>query len=1798
MDIAIIGVAGRFPEAANIEEFFSNLAMGKDSIRAVSPKRKRDTTIPLDTEYQTMGYMEDIDKFDHQFFGISMAEAMQMDPHQRLLMEVVYEAIESAGYNVDHFSGTATALFVACPELKYYEHLDDISQSDTTTFTGNMSGMTAGRIARFFNFYGNALVVDTSCSSSLVAIAQACNELILKNADYAVACGVQLWLFPGDRSADPNDIGITSSNGKVEAFSANANGTNNGEAVGSVLLKPMDKAIADKDLIYAVIKGAGVNQDAQRSSFLTAPSSVAQAEAIKIAWRKAGIKPESVTLIEAHGTGTKIGDPIEIKGLELAFASFTQQKQFVALSALKTNIGHTAAAAGISGLIKTVLSLKKKKIFPTLHFNAPNPFIDFKQAPVYINTEFKDWTVRTGDVRRAGVSSFGLTGTNCHILLEEAPEVTKSVQDETSKKYLFTISAKDNDALLANVNTLIPFLEKEKRSLSLEQVSYALNLGKKHYRYRYAVSGNTIEDIVSALKLVSPKENIKYDEVIFLISGRVNVTYQEIIFLAETYPVFNKSFKECMHVLEKKQTDNNVLLFVSQYCLYKLIESKGIKPVNLLGIGAGQLVVAVITGRLKIEDALADLLKLEYSENDLAERLRTYKNKIKGKKIAFVEIGKDGTLSSTLNLIKSTDDTYTTHTIETSSNDTLLEIVRTIYLINYDIDWNAFYDHDIKQKIALPSYQFRKTRCWIKESKEAFVENWLYKLNWEKVETPATSISLKGKRFIVFADGGKIAEGLCKFIASKEGSFIKIYKGDSFRKDNDHEYFLDYKNEQSYVELIESLKTFDITISGLIDLWSCDQLLTNTINTDDFLSEGLYSQFYITKAFDYFISQKDFIFLVASIYGRIITGQEKIFYPHRAASNGYFSSLSLEYQELKVKCVDLDQEAQISEKIQRISEELVGRYDKLVVGYRNNERYLPCIESFIEDKKNTVNLKFQEGGVYLITGGASGIGMEIAIDIVKKYKLKLVIIGRRELVADKNNSWKKLAENTNHPYHSVLKTFSDIEENGSQISYFSVNISNKEELRKVINEVSGSIGTIKGVIHAAGVPGKMRVKNYTIDGFKEAFEPKIHGSINLADLIDTSLLDFFVMFSSHSSILGIARTTNYSAANMFQDNFAYALRKRGVNAISINWPSWKDTGMWNRISDKSENIDGVTQLSNTEGLSAFYQLLRINHFNVIVSKFDPNLLRDNPYFSVKGQVAGSNVNRLFNVSESLGFSNQTNDKNSYKYNPEFTETENKIAEIWQDILKTGGIKPDEDFFELGGHSLNGAQVINRIEKLFSVEMEFEEFFDYSTIRQLAKHVDTMNQRGFGLKKSTIELLPVQDYYEVSHSQERMWFANRMNKNTLAYNMVAAFEITGDLNIVAMEKAFHLIVNRHESLRTTFIELEGELKQKIDLPESICLEIIDCVASPGLESFKQYYSKESTRIFDLEKGPLVFASILKSGPQQNFFLLNIHHINTDGWSMNVLLNELKIAYGSFCENKEPLLSLLQFQYKDFAAWQNFQINNGLISESKKYWEEQFSAPFPSQTIELDNDGDEYLFETKNTSILLDEDITKALKNVLKNEKATLFMGIVSLLNLLLFRYTGRTDIIIGFPVAGRDRDDQENQTGLYVNTLALRNRFDQEDTFLTLLSKVKKVALEGFQHQAYPFDSLLSHLRSAYKSANIQLFNVMLVYQNSHALVGDTTLFGDLEMKWISDSVLEGKFDLTFIVSEEDERLKIEVQYNSSLFKDETILTLINHISSLFALVPDNQTKKIYEFELREKSTENHLSNNITTKFEF
>lgn len=667
-DIAVIGMSCRFPGANNIDEFWQNLCDGIESIAIFSDEEILasgvDPKMLQNPKYvKARPILPDIESFDADFFGYTPKEAELLDPQQRLLLECSWEAIEDAGYDPFSYKGSigiyAGAVMNTYLLNNIYPNRDRLDINDdlqivTLDSMGGFQMMVANdkdylttRVSYKLNLTGASINVQTACSSSLAAIHLATQSLLSGECDMVLAGGVSLQV--------PQKVGylyqegtIVSPDGHCRAFDASAQGTVFGNGCGIVLLKRLEKAIEDGDCIYAIIKGSAINNDGGTKVGYLAPNGEGQARVALEAMAIAGVEAETIDYIEAHGTGTVLGDPIEISALTQAFGTQTHKQTFCPIGSVKTNIGHLQIASGIAGFIKTVLSLHHKKIPASLHFERPNPKIDFANSPFYVNTTLKEWE-QIDRPRRAGVNSLGVGGTNVHVILEEAPLERQKAKGKRQNKegvectsHLFTISAKNEKALLELAQRYEEFLASS-AEIDLADICFTTNTGRSHFEYRKAIVTESVQQLRQQLKAL-PTGKISIErkaKVAFLFAGQGSQYVDMGRELYETQPVFRTEIDRCAEILQsylaisildilypkpatnlsiqngERETNNKqqttklddtlytqTALFTLEYALFKLWQSWGIEPNAVMGHSAGEYVAATVAGVFSLEDGL------------------------------------------------------------------------------------------------------------------------------------------------------------------------------------------------------------------------------------------------------------------------------------------------------------------------------------------------------------------------------------------------------------------------------------------------------------------------------------------------------------------------------------------------------------------------------------------------------------------------------------------------------------------------------------------------------------------------------------------------------------------------------------------------------------------------------------------------------------------------------------------------------------------------------------------------------------------------------------------------------------------------------------------------------------------------------------------------------------------------------------------------------------------------------------------------------------------------------------------
>jgi acyl transferase domain-containing protein/thioesterase domain-containing protein len=642
--IAVIGMAGRFPQSPSVAALWQNLLAQRECIEHFAPDEVEsavDESVLSRTDPNYVcarGVLAGIDEFDAEFFGYTPKEAEIIDPQQRLFLQAAWEAIEDAGHDVQRFSGPIGVFAGATTNSYHLQNL--LSRNDITgplgpmmVMLGNSNDYVATRVSYKFDLKGPALNIQNACSTSLVAVCTAVQSLQTYQCDMAIAGGVSIML-PQRRGYLHQEGSIFSPDGHCRAFDRDAAGTVVGSGLGVVALRRLRDAIDDGNTIYAVIKGAALNNDGTAKVGFTAPSVDGQAEAITMAQMLGGIDPATISYVEAHGTGTPLGDPIEVTGLTQAFrAGGAEENGYCAIGSIKSNIGHLDVAAGVAGLIKTALSLHHRILPATINFESPNPKLGIESTPFYVNATQQDWP-EGPTPRRAGVSSFGLGGTNAHVVLEEAPHVDSAPRAARPEQVLL-LSARDSEALVRVANDLKEHLV-EHTDTDLADVAYTLQVGRRRFKCRRSIVCRDRDDAIALLTKADPKRVHDFTEddtlpprVAFMFPGQGSQYVDMARGLYESEPLFRDTVDACADVLhpeigidlrtvlypagserdsaEAALTQTAITqpaLFTVEYALARLWMSWGLKPDAMIGHSIGEYVAACIGGTFDRDDAL------------------------------------------------------------------------------------------------------------------------------------------------------------------------------------------------------------------------------------------------------------------------------------------------------------------------------------------------------------------------------------------------------------------------------------------------------------------------------------------------------------------------------------------------------------------------------------------------------------------------------------------------------------------------------------------------------------------------------------------------------------------------------------------------------------------------------------------------------------------------------------------------------------------------------------------------------------------------------------------------------------------------------------------------------------------------------------------------------------------------------------------------------------------------------------------------------------------------------------------
>ena len=1120
------------------------------------------------------------------------------------------------------------------------------------------------------------------------------------------------------------------------------------------------------------------------------------------------------------------------------------------------------------------------------------------------------------------------------------------------------------------------------------------------------------------------------------------------------------------------------------------------------------------------------------------------------------------------------------HVQEESVDDVaqLLKGVGELWTEGVEPLWDEFYENETRNRVAIPTYEFEKIKYPVnvnagrilsnmiidKTGKNKDISQWFYVPSWK-----LTPLSLNTKKphahcIMIFSDD-VMGNGLQAELQSKADRIIRVTPAKKFREISPLQYELNPSSADDYTLLVARLSSHRYLPDTIVHAWN---LIPQYEPGDDEQIKDLvfYSVVELIKAFYISgkLSEKNFILFTKDLHPVLHKTQRGVL---QALPAGLLKVISQEYPTVLTTHIDISSDdLEDKELLKWLSAEVLSPGRGREISYRQSARWERLYEK-VEANRDIHPLIFKQRGVYVITGGLGAVGYTFAEYLLKNYQATVWLLGRTSL--PETGEWPTVLQNerTNGHTRSRIVKMQELSKSGGQVIYRPCDTTDETSLAKTLNEIEAASGNINGIIHAAGKLPESLPKittELTRHDFENYLEAKVKGLEILKHVTDKREPDFVLVTSSVATVLGGIGFGGYAPANNFINYFINSQRLTG------NCERWLSINLDALDLQHSYSDGAIGKEELNEVLERAMGILSVSQ--VFVSAGDLNGRLEKWVYSAKGAAGdlpeGANGMDLLTIPEDQ--SNTVDVENS---------TIQKLSVIWQHFFGKGTVGAGDDFFESGGDSLKALTIINRISKAFRVDISVKDFFNHATITKLATYIDS--------KKAIPELLQslsitgdipscsFKPYYKLSAAQKRLYFLHEFDKSSLAYNMLRFVQLEGDLDKDRLNEVLTQLVLRHDSLRTSFVLVDGEPWQKIVDHTTLNIEYYSANDAGIPERIKEFI-----RPFDLSQGPLLRVGLLRIAARKHLLMVDIHHIINDGISEDILIKDFLSLY------RGETLPPLPLQYKDYAEWQQSSREQERITAQKVFWLGEFSEDVTPLELPFDysrpavksEQGDCVNFSFSATQ-------TAALRNLASGEGASMFMVLLALYNVLLSKLSNQEDIVIGIPTAGRQHADLEGIIGMFVNTLPLRNYPKGSMSFKELLAAVKLKTLSALQNQEYQYEDLIEVLQVSRDMSRNPLFDVVLSYQNYEET--------SLELPGITISTYNrehrtAKFDLTLVVWEANDQLQGSFEYCTALFSQQTVRRFAAYLQQIVNTVVKDTAIRVADIEVIDSEEKHQL----------
>lgn len=1768
--VAIIGMAVRLGDYEDLESFWADLARGVDKTMPLPVRRQTEVRQIFEAvgfafdaaRLREASYLSDISSFDYKRFGMSPGDAAMLEPRQRIFLETALQALDDAGYGGASLENRNVGTFVGASPYRLFQDAVTRAFPDQAeqTYLLNVPSNVVGRISYLKNWTGAAATIDTACSSVLTAIHDACHALRTGENCVTLVGGAHIIDLPVKGDAT---FTIESGSGRTRTFDAKADGVGAGEGVAVFVLKLLDQALRDNDPIHAVIVGSAINQDGKSSS-MAAPNPGAQAEVIIQAARSAGLSLTEMDFFEAHGTGTVLGDPVEVEGLTQAFArEGKEQAEKALIGSVKGNIGHLDAAAGALGLAKAVMSLKKGFVPPQPHFETPNPHIDFAVAPVRVARTLEPLP-RSGRPLAGGVSSFGLSGVNAHVVVRE--HVPSDLPKDDGTWHCIPLSAANEDDL-KKYRLLVRDVVARNTGWPLHAVAGTLVAGREHLEVRTVMVASSREELLEQLggELTSvrvsrllktglpgaafqTRAQAEEAGMEFLRGQRLVWPEDRILhrvhlpatpFSRSTlWPRFKTAFLSGP-VATPAGTAFSVSLGRPDFWPVAEHVLGGVP--TLVGMGAVDLICEAVKDAPPGIENLVWHRPVSWAEGDQAVLLLEEMDKERVIRLQHFHAGKWHVAVSAKVLTRVTAGVHVQppridivairdamQAFEGGAGQSIISISR-----RWDCRealWVSDGGRELLSRLTLPD-EFRQdlsTFKWHPAMLDLAASLALHEVSGF---VPARCDSIRLHKplptdifahVVVQEKGAQIISADCT-ITDLSGIVLLEMRGLVFlsllaTRSVPELYEIQWAAAELPVlesDFAQGGKTLLLggTGDGVCDALAEVALLRRDLSelpeerkmlAGEILESGVSHIIYLPSpghSHWAFCSQLqelcraglDIPLHVTVVGNGVFANHAEV--PSDALAHGMLLALKQEEPLLDGAYVELEA---VTAASVRALKEILGRIDGACLIKGDGS---VCLQELAKVPVSP-DIRAMRGCV-VVSGGLGGMALTLAEWIEARTDARVVLLHR------------KAQKDPGLPFAS-----------------YCCDVNDNTRVREVLAEIRRDLGPISGVIHAAGVAGDGFLLTKKQETYGEVLAPKVTGTWNLHEATLHDDLDFFVLASSRTSLVGAPGQSDYTAANAYLNAFALYRRAHGLPALAICWNAWAKVGMAARMN---ADIEGFS-LAPEQAFGVLCEALSSGAPLVAVAMSDEDVSRY----------------RLSGLSLPKVESNETRGH--------FGETE--ILHIFRDCLGyEEELSREDDFFDFGGDSISGTRIVARIRETLGVSVSVMDLLESQTIGEFMDGVLAKVSKG-DTGEQDMTPAPERDKYPVGREQLSILYADLLSDEHTGYNLPLFLKLPRDLDRKRLEEAIGELIRRHEVLRTSFCDFDEEHPNMIIHPfEGFELEEMHCDLARKDSLIKP---------FNLKKGELFRVKLLVAGQTEFVLFMDIHHALADGRTISLLNAELYRLYHGL--ELEPVA----LQQKDF-AWHQYTHPN---DDDRKYWLTRFDSNLPQTDLPADftrpsshtNRGGVHEFELPVT-------LVSGIKDLARREGLTNYHIVLSAWSILVHTYTGAQDFVIAITVDSRER--HLNTAGMLASLIPLRLSVDSGKLLRDVLKDNQKVSNEALKHKSYILNNLLSDLHPPLCLDRTLLSEIILSYMNFEFGKEKQGLFETLRFKNPAS-----KADLSIFGSDTGERISFALEYYADLFSLDTIAGMSEDFMRILELMVSADINRALDFKYsprREKS---------------